>query len=116
MTAHGQLAVASEFRFDYWHTREGEHRYYTVSRGVGKLEHRWAICNGGPLGEKWDGESWQQSIYKADAYRYELEEALVTARQLAFYENQRLVSITESRMPGQIKGSYLDQATWKERD
>jgi hypothetical protein len=114
-TAHGQLAVASEFRFDYWHTRS-EHQSYTVRRGVGKLEHRWAICHGGELGEKWNGEEWCMSLYKEDAYRFELEEALLIARHLAFEENQRTVARMERMLPGEIRGSAYDQATWKEKE
>lgn len=110
MTAAGQLAVASEFRFDFWRT-EADHRYYTVRKGRRHNDGMWAICDGGEFGAYWDGTEWNDSIRGPDAYRYaELEVALVVARDLAFIENQRWVAIMEAKYPGEIRGGPYDQA------
>jgi hypothetical protein len=110
LTAQGQLALASEFRFDYWHT-DMEHRYYTVRRGMKRNDCRWAVCDGGEMGSYWDGQDWNENLRGPDAYRYELEEALLVARRLAFEENQRVVAIMEARIGGVVGGPY-DMAAW----
>jgi hypothetical protein len=109
LTAAGQLAYVSEFRFDYWHT-ESEHRYYTVCRGVKQHDGRWGINEGGVMGVYWDGEKWDH-VRGPDAYRYDLEEALPIARRLAFEENQHVIEIMENRFPGEFRGRRYDQAT-----
>lgn len=111
MTAAGQLAVASEFRFDYWHT-EIEHHFYTVRRGMKRYDGRWGINEGGSMGVYWDGEKWGP-VRGPDAYRYELEEALPIARELAFEENQRVIGIMEGRFPGEFRGTRFDLARRK---
>lgn len=108
MTAAGQLAVASEFRFDYWHT-QSEHKFYTVRRGVKGYEAGWAISDGGASGPFWDGAGWNDDIRGEDAYRYELEDALLIARRLAFAENQHIIGIMENQFPGQFRGTRIDQ-------
>jgi hypothetical protein len=105
LTATGQLAYASEFRFDYWRT-EAEHRYFTVRKGRRSNDGRWAICDGGEFGAYWDGKDWNTELRGPDAYRYDLEEALPVAKRLAFEENQRWVAIMEARFGGFRGGPY----------
>jgi hypothetical protein len=111
LTAAGQLAHASEFRFDFWRTREGEHRYFVVRRGSGHNDGRWAICNGNAGAAYWDGSEWDDNLRGPSAYRYDLDDALLMTKQLAFEENQRYVALLEAKYPGQIRGSYLDMAS-----
>lgn len=113
LTAAGQLAHASEFRFDYWHTREGEHRFFTVRKGQGLNDGRWGICNGHAF---WDGGEWDDNLRGPSAYRYDLDDALLVAKRLAYEENQRCVALLEARYPGQIRGSYLDMASREKGD
>jgi hypothetical protein len=105
LTAQGQLALASEFRLDYWHTH-AEHRYYAVRRGRGRNDGRWAVCDGGEFGAYWDGTDWNAGLRGPDAYRFELEEALVIAKRLAFEENQHVIAIMEARFGGFAGGPY----------
>jgi hypothetical protein len=111
LTAEGQLALASEFRFDYWHT-DRKHYSYTVRRGRGANDSRWAICDGGEFGVYWNGSDWCDPPLGPDAYRYELEEALVIAQRLAFEENQRWIALFEERVGGTRGGPY-DMAAGK---
>lgn len=112
LTGRGQLALASEFRFDYWHT-DAEHRYYTVKRGRGRLDGKWCILDGVELDmciwAYWDGTCWNPEIRGEDAYRYELEEALVITKKLAFEENQRVIDVMERRF-GEFRGGRYDMA------
>lgn len=108
LTAAGQLAHASEFRFDYWRTREGEHRYFTVRKGTGRNDGKWGVSNGHAF---WDGNEWDDSLRGPSAYRYDLDDALLVAKQIAFEENQRIVDLLEAQYPGKIRGSYLDMTS-----
>lgn len=113
LTAQGQLSLASEFRFDVWHT-EHEHEYITVKKGRRKLEEKWAISAGeSEHGHFWDGDHWNFEIRGADAYVWELEPALVLARKLAFDMNQGVVDRQERRFPGEFRGGPYDQAAWR---
>lgn len=109
LTAAGQLAHASEFRFDVWRVKTGEHRFYTVRRGKSHNSDRWAICDGDF--SFWDGKEFDDELRGPSAYRYDLDDALLIAKRLAFEENQRLVELLEARNPGEIRGSYLDMST-----
>ncbi len=113
LTAQGQLALASEFRFDYWHTK-AEHDFYTVKRGRKGLDGRWCVLSGvelsGCIWWYWDGEKWNAEVRGKDAYRFDLEEALLIARRLAFEENQRIVETMERRFPGEFRGGPVDMA------
>lgn len=111
-TAKGQLAIASEFRFDYWRTGH-QHKFYTVARGRRGYDHKWAILDGGEFGVSWDGADWGH-WRGADMYCYELEEALPIARQLAFEENQRIIELMERDFPGQFRGGECDLSARKE--
>lgn len=114
LTAAGQLAIATEFRFDVWR-RGHEHRYLTVKRGHGKIPNGWAIADGeSAYGRFWDGELWSCECRGADAYRWELEEALVLAKDLAFGANQEMVDMMEGRFPGEFRGGPLDFAVRRE--
>jgi hypothetical protein len=113
LTAAGQLAHASEFRFDYWHTK-AEHSFYTVRRGTHDYVDRWAICIGNGFAGHWDGTEWSDALRGPDAYKYELDEALVIAKRLAYEENQRWVAIFEAQRPGTIRGGPYDMATQKD--
>lgn len=113
LTAHGQLALASEFRFDYWHT-EAEHRYFTVRRGRNRNDGKWAICDGGESSAYWNGTEFSFELRGPEAYRYALEVALVIAKRLAFEENQRTVEILENAVGG-IRGGPYDMAARKAR-
>jgi hypothetical protein len=108
LTAAGQLAHVSEFRFDYWHT-DVEHRYYTVRRGVNRYDGRWGVNEGGVMGVYWDGEGWAH-VRGSGAYRYELEEALPIAQRLAFEENQHVIMVMENRFPGEFRGGPYDMS------
>lgn len=110
LTAAGQLVYASEFRFDYWRLDSGGHRFYSVRKGRGHNDGRWAICDGGESGAYWDGTEWNASLRGPSAYRYELEDALKIAKRLAFEENQRWVGIMEAKFPGTIRGGSVDMA------
>jgi hypothetical protein len=112
LTAAGQLAHASEFRFDYWHT-EAEHRFFLVKKGWKRYDGRWCITDGNGMSDYWDGEDWSSGLRGPDAYRYSLEEALVIAKRLAFEENQRIVAIMENSVGG-IRGGSYDHAARKE--
>lgn len=109
LTAAGQLELASEFRFDFWHT-EYEHRFFAVRKGWGHAGNGWAITKGSVSGPFWDGDGWNDTVRGRDAYRYELEEALMIARHLAFEENQRMIAVMERLLPGEFKGGPCDQA------
>lgn len=114
LTAQGQLALASEFRFDYWHT-DAEHRFYVVKRGRKHLDGMWCILDGVELAGSWaywDGVCWNAEVRGKDAYRFGLEEALVTAKRLAFEENQDVIGIMEKRFGGFRGGSYDLAARW----
>lgn len=111
LTAAGQLAHASEFRFDVWRTREGEHRFIVVRRGTSHHEDRWAVHDGHAF---WDGEAWNDELRGPSVYRYELDEALLTAKRLAYEQNQHWVSVFEAKYPGEVRGSHLDMSTRKE--
>lgn len=110
LTAAGQLALATEFRFDVW-CAEHEHRYITVKRGHGKIPDKWAIADGeSAFGRFWDGELWNFGCMGADAYQWDLEEALVIAKDLAISGNREMVEMMERRFPGQYRGGPLDFA------
>lgn len=115
LTAAGQLAHASEYRFDYWRTRD-EHRFYAVRKGWRKAAAGWAIIDGpaeaGLFGPFWDGREWNHEIRGLDAYRFQLEPALLVAQHLAFEENQRMIDVMERRFPGNFRGSPFD-FSWK---
>jgi hypothetical protein len=115
LTAAGQLARMSEFRFDVWHS-EDEHQYITVKRGRGRIPSgKWAIAAGeSASGRFWNGEVWSFEIRGLDAYIWDLEEALVTAQRLAFKANQLKVDIMERRFPGEFRGGPYDHAARKE--
>jgi hypothetical protein len=115
LTAAGQLAHASEFRFDYWRLESGEHRFFTVRKGFGHNDGRWAICNSVGGIAYWDGQEWDNCLRGPSAYRYDLDDALLVARDLAFEENQRWVAIFEAKRPGEFRGSSLDMAAQKKR-
>lgn len=113
MTAHGQLAVASEFRFDYWKT-DVDHHYYVVKRGKRFLSDRWAILNNNEFGVAWDGVEWG-AWRGVEMYRYEdLEEALARAKALALEENQRIIEMMERQFPGDFRGGKYDLMARKE--
>lgn len=107
MTAAGQLALASEFRFVYWDT-PAEYKSYTVRRGQGSLDKGWAVWDGSAY--TWDGMQWCTSLYGEDAYRWELEEALRIARKLQLEMNAVLIHQMEKRFPGEFKGGPYDMA------
>lgn len=112
MTAHGQLAIASEFRFDYWKT-EDEHRYYVVKRGKRDFSDRWGILDNHEFGVAWNDKEWGP-WRGADMYRYEdLEEALARARALTLEANQVIIEIMEGSFPGQFRGGPHDLLTRK---
>lgn len=86
LTAQGQLALASEFRFDI-RRDDGMrfHEYITVKRGRGSLSEKWAIAaSEAEYGRFFNPESdcWDFSLRGADAYCWDLESALVKAREL----------------------------------
>jgi len=109
LTCAGQLELASEFRFDYWHT-DNEHRFYTVSRGVRKYSTLWGVCEGGSTGAFWVPEEGWGYARGYDAYRFELEDALKIAKRLAFEENQKIIGVMEGKFPGEFRGGPYDQA------
>lgn len=108
-TAHGQLAIASEYRFVYWGASYS-YAFYTVARGRRHLEGRWGILDGGEFGTAWNGSEWVSGSSQEKFPYTDLEEALVTARRLAVEENQRIVEAMERRFPGQFRGSEFDLA------
>lgn len=111
LTAQGQLALASEFRFDVW-SSEFEHEYITVKLGRMKVRGKWAIAAGEEqFGRFWDGECWDLNLRGEGAYRWDLEEALVLARDLAYVANQEKVDMMERRFPGEFRGGPYDMAT-----
>lgn len=105
LTAAGQLALASEFRFDYWNT-QSEHLFFLVKKGRKRHDGKWCITHGDGMSAYWDGTGWNDAIRGEDAYRYELEDALVIAKRLAFEENQRIVDIMEGKVGGIRNGPY----------
>lgn len=109
LTAAGQLALVSEFRLDYWRTKN-DHRFFTVQRGRKLCDGMWAICDGGEFGACWNGETWSHECRGLDAYRYELEEALRIAKELALAENQHIIEVMEKRFPGDFRGGPFDLA------
>lgn len=113
-TAQGQLAIASEFRFVYW-TGSSDYAYYVVKRGRRYLENRWGVLDSSEYGVAWNGTEWG-AWRGADMFCYvDLEEALVTARTLAFEENQRIIDDVEREFPGQFRGGQHDLAGKEER-
>jgi hypothetical protein len=109
MTATGQLAIASEFRFDVFHTPE-EHQYITVKRGRGEREDKWAIAASESENRRFfdpDSYAWKW-LTDSDAYVWDLEPALTLARDLAFEMNQVKIGIMERRFPGQFRGGPYD--------
>lgn len=106
-TASGphSLAVPSEYRFVYWDT-EGDYRYYIVKRGHSPCREKWAVQDGGFT--SWDGNWWDENLRGADAFRWELGEALDLADTLAREMNAAIVHQMEKRFPGQFKGSRHD--------
>lgn len=99
LTAGGQLALASEFRFDVLHT-EHEHNYVTVKRGRGRLSDKWAIAaSESEYGRFFNPVTgcWSFDIRGADAYVWELEPALLKARELAAAAHQEITGIMERR-------------------
>jgi hypothetical protein len=115
LTDEQKLLYSSEFRFNYWRT-ESEHRFYTVRMGVKRNDGRWGINDGGAFGACWDGKDWGDELRGPDAYRYDLDEALVITKRLAFEENQRIVAIMEARFPGQFRGGPYDMASGRTLD
>lgn len=109
LTAAGQLAVASEFRLVYWHTKS-EYLYLTVRRGRRAYEKLWAVCDTDEHGHCWTGEDWSFHCRGADAFKFELEEALRIAKELALAKNQYTIDIMESRFPGDYRGGPFDLA------
>lgn len=107
MTAHGQLAIASEFRFDYW-KKNGDHLYYVVKRGKRDLSDRWGILDDHEFGFAWNGKEW--GYWRSDdMYRYtDLEEALTMARRLAIEANQEIIEAMEAKFPGEFRGGPYD--------
>lgn len=97
LTAHGQLAICSEFRFDI--RREDRwHEYITVKRGRGPLSDRWAIAgNEAEYGRFFDGDYWSFELRGADAYFWELEPALVKAKELCEGAQREIEEILERR-------------------
>lgn len=115
LTGAGQLALASEFRFDYWKTGI-EHRYYLVKRGRMNNDGKWAITDGEAAFRPfyWDGADWSDELLGPDAFRWDLEQALVIAKGLAFEENQRMIAVMEAKIGGYRGGKY-DLAARKEK-
>jgi len=115
LTSAGQLGLASEFRFDYWRT-DIEHRYFLVKRGRRAFDQNWVIIDGEVSGMPsfWDGADWRTDLLGPDAYRWELEPALVVTKELAFEENQRMIAVMESRFGG-YRGGKHDLAARKEK-
>jgi len=110
LTSAGQLEHVSEFRFDVFRS-EDEHEYITVKQGQVKFTGRWAIAAGeSHFGRFWTGEGWSFSARGADAYRWDLEDALCLAQRLAFEANQHKIDIMERRFPGEFRGGPYDMA------
>lgn len=101
------LAQVSEFRFVYWDA-EVEYRYYLVKRGHSPYRNKWAVQDGGFT--SWDGIRWDPNLRGADAFRWELHEALALADKLAREMNMVIVHRMEKQFPGEFKGSRLDMA------
>lgn len=114
LTAGGQLGRASEFRFDYWRT-DTEHACYLVKRGKLHSDGRWCITSGESMSAFWDGQDWNDEIRGPDAYKYDMEEAMLIARRLAFEENQRIIEYMEDRFPGMYRGKAVDQAARRQK-
>lgn len=110
MTAAGQLARSSEFRFDILHT-EYQHDYITVKRGHGRYSDQWAIAAGeSEYGRFWTGSSWSFNVRGADAYFWDLETALTTAKDLALVANREIIGILERKFPGEFRGGPHDMS------
>jgi hypothetical protein len=106
-------AYASEFRFVYWST-DRDYRCYTVRRGHGRLDGRWAIWDGGAY--TWDGTQWTTGLYGENAYRWDLDEALRLGDLLAREMNAVVIHRQEKRFPGQFKGGPYDMAARRDEE
>lgn len=99
LTAEGQLAIASEFRFDIRH--DGVWReYITVKRGRGPLQDKWAIAaNESEYGRFFDSATgcWTFAMRGGDPYVWDLEPALVKAQELAAVAQKEITEIMERR-------------------
>lgn len=108
LTVAGQLARASEFRFDVFVT-EHEHEYITVKQGRGKYTGKWAIAAGeAEFGRFYTGDVWSFKARGTDAYFWDLEEALVKAQELALEANQSKIDLLERKFPGEFRGGPHD--------
>lgn len=106
LTGAGQLAHASEFRFDIRRDDEhSAHDYITVKRGRGRLSDKWAIAAGeSEFGRFFNTatDCWSFEIRGADAYCWELEPALLKARELAASAQREVEEIMERRAAREV--------------
>lgn len=98
----------SEYRLMYWGIEGDERLHIHVRRGSMELSDRWAVYNGPYI---WNGTEFSMDPRRADAYRYERDEALEIAERLALEENAKNINQMERLFPGEWRGGPYDLST-----